>query len=79
MLNGYDREYASIRTSGRIGLAKAGMPHDFALSHSFYSKTHRAGDIAQLARAAALQAVGRGFESHYLHVSCDSATWALTE
>ena len=25
------------------------------------------GDIAQLARAAALQAVGRGFESLYLH------------
>ena len=31
-----------------------------------------AGDIAQLARAAALQAVGRGFESHYLHESGDS-------
>jgi len=25
------------------------------------------GDIAQLARAMALQAIGRGFESHYLH------------
>ena len=24
------------------------------------------GDIAQLARAMALQAIGRGFESHYL-------------
>ena len=31
-----------------------------------------AGDIAQLARAAALQAVGRGFKSHYLHESGDS-------
>ena len=27
----------------------------------------RYGDIAQLARAAALQAVGQGFESPYLH------------
>ena len=33
----------------------------------FLATQHRAGDIAQLARAAALQAVGRGFESHYLH------------
>ncbi len=27
------------------------------------------GDIAQLARAMALQAIGRGFESHYLHLN----------
>ena len=33
----------------------------------FLGRSHRAGDIAQLVRAAALQAVGRGFESHYLH------------
>jgi hypothetical protein len=35
------------------------------------TEKHRAGDIAQLARAAALQAVGRGFESHYLHEAAD--------
>jgi ribosomal protein S18 acetylase RimI-like enzyme len=38
----------------------------------FYNNGERqAGDIAQLARAAALQAVGRGFESHYLHEAED--------
>jgi hypothetical protein len=41
------------------------MPYP-ALSLPF-SFGERAGDIAQLARAAALQAVGRGFKSHYLH------------
>ncbi len=30
--------------------------------------SRKPGDIAQLARAAALQAVGQGFESPYLHV-----------
>ena len=30
-----------------------------------------AGDIAQLARAAALQAVGRGFESLYLQMQAE--------
>ena len=34
---------------------------------SFLFGEFLAGDIAQLARAAALQAVGRGFKSHYLH------------
>ena len=28
---------------------------------------YRPGDIAQLARAVALQAIGQGFESPYLH------------
>ena len=31
---------------------------------------YRPGDIAQLARAVALQAIGQGFESPYLHVGC---------
>ena len=54
------------------------QPQYFFLSHSFFlcsSNEHSQnahseipiGDIAQLARAAALQAVGRGFESLYLH------------
>jgi hypothetical protein len=51
------------------------FPH--TLSRPFFltarDSVHRAGDIAQLARAAALQAVGRGFDSHYLHESGESA------
>ena len=34
---------------------------------SFLPFIYMDGDIAQLARAAALQAVGQGFESPYLH------------
>ena len=37
------------------------------LFRSSYIRDYHTGDIAQLARAAALQAVGRGFESLYLH------------
>ncbi|CEM62922.1 hypothetical protein TPHV1_500031 [Treponema phagedenis] len=36
-------------------------------------KSAREGDIAQLARAAALQAVGQGFKSPYLHKSMNNA------
>ena len=32
---------------------------------------HIYGDIAQLARAAALQAVGQGFESPYLQIEAE--------
>ena len=36
---------------------------------------YKAGDIAQLARAAALQAVGGGVESHYIHKLGVSSMW----
>ena len=40
----------------------------FHLVLSFYSFFYDFGDIAQLARAAALQAVGQGFKSPYLQI-----------
>ena len=36
-------------------------------TYEVYEKSELSGDIAQMARAAALQAVGRGFEPPYLH------------
>ena len=79
------RKRGSDAQSYKAGMSWVSLYRDALLTTSFYPipffipVRETNGDIAQLARAAALQAVGRGFESPYLHEAARVATRGTLE